>query len=208
MRGSRERYWSTLSVSRMSHDSSMKHTSTWMVTLTWKISDIGPQTIQRELRHGRCYWSSEYSVPCSSMVNSLLMFTSVYWVTHLSSFLVGYGIPMSSACFQQDGAGPHTSNIGIFSLHDVCKDSIQSNRKFLKGLSWPLTSLEFNSYHVVLMGSAFQKSPDTIPELKTSIQSEIETVFTGTLTSVPNSFVLQSYKVRGLWGHYMKFLHV
>jgi hypothetical protein len=61
---------------------------------------------------------------------------------------------------------------------------------------------------VVLKYKVFQKNPHTIAELKTTTQSEIETVSAYTQTNVPNKFFLRLYKVRDLWGHHMKLLFV
>jgi hypothetical protein len=93
LRWSKERYWRTVKVSWILHCSPMKHTSTRMVTLTSNTSDFGPQRIQDlplpthdiriELQYGMRYRASVYSVACSSMVQSLLMFTSVCWVKNL-----------------------------------------------------------------------------------------------------------------------------
>jgi hypothetical protein len=216
LRGSKERCWSTFCVSWMSHDSSMKHTSTWMVTLTWKISDIGPQTIQGlPLPPERltAWWVlSIVRVLGPGFIDGEVI-SDVYLSLlsdELGPLLMGYGIPTNSAWLQQDGVRPHTDNVVFRSLHDVCKDSIQSNRYpaiFEKGLSWPLTSAELNSCHYFFGGGTYGEGVSEKSAHNSGTESEVETVFTDTITSVPNSFVLQ-LDVRDLWGHHMKLLRL
>jgi hypothetical protein len=71
------------------------------------------------------YQASEYSVPCSCMIQSLLTFISLYDVT----FLKGYDIPTNLAWLQQDNARPRTSNATLltslwFSRAESCQTSI------------------------------------------------------------------------------------
>jgi hypothetical protein len=41
--------------------------------------------------------------------------------------LMGYGTPMNSAWFQQDGARPHTNHV-LLHLDDVSEETVLSNR--------------------------------------------------------------------------------
>jgi hypothetical protein len=63
-----------------SHGSPMKHTFTGMDALTSEMSDLRPQKIYRcqsnacrELQYGVHYRASKYSIPCPSVVESLLL---------------------------------------------------------------------------------------------------------------------------------------
>lgn len=80
---SMEHCWRTVWVSWFSHNSPMKHASTWVIILTSKVPDIGPQIIKdlplsihsiQRLQCGVHYQASEYSVPCSSKEQSLLTY--------------------------------------------------------------------------------------------------------------------------------------
>jgi hypothetical protein len=48
-----------------------------------------------------------------------------------------------------------------------------------------------------------RQNVNTIPELKTAIQSETEVISTETLSKVLNSFVLRLHEVRDLRGHHV-----
>jgi hypothetical protein len=156
----------------MPRGSPIKHTSTWMVTSTSKMSDLGPQKIQgiplpthciqRELKYGVHYRALEYPIPWSSMVQSLLIFTAVCWVMNLSL----------SWSFQQDGVRSHTSNAVLRFLFDVFEDKVLLYRYpalFEEGFSRPPTSPDLNPVDYILWGylndSVFQKNPNTIPDL-------------------------------------------
>lgn len=98
-------------------------------------------------------------------------------------FLMGYRIPMNEAQFQLDGVRHHTRNAALCLLHDVFKETVQSNRcpvQFEEGFLWPPTSLYFNPCYYILWRylkySVFQKIPHTIPGLKTTMQSETEVI--------------------------------
>jgi hypothetical protein len=81
-------------VSCMSQGSPTKHTSTLMVTLKSKVSDFGSQriegltlpTLHPDMQCSMPYQEYEYTVPCSSMYQSLLMFRSVCWDMNLSLY--------------------------------------------------------------------------------------------------------------------------
>lgn len=137
-------------------------------------------TVSHSVARKLCNWSvaklvstSEYSVPCSPMVLTLLTFTSVPWV-------MGYGMPMNSAWFQQDDARPHTNHVVLSHLHDVLEERVLSNRyptEFDEGFSWPSTSPDLKSLPIIFVGylkdRMYQKNLHTISELNTAIQWEL-----------------------------------
>jgi hypothetical protein len=80
---------------------------------------------------------------------------------------------------------------------------------FEEGFSWPPPPLRLNPCDYFLWGcledKAFRKNPYTIPETKTAIQSETETISSETLTNkVLHNFVLRLHKVRDPRGHQME----
>jgi hypothetical protein len=65
-------------------------------------------------------------------------------IDDFAPFLMGYGIPMNSARFQQDGARPHTSNAVPCAFFVTFPRRVLSNwyhALFEEQFSWPLTSL-------------------------------------------------------------------
>lgn len=60
----------------------------------------------------------------------------------------------------------------------------------------------------VLERHMFQRSPHTIPELRTKIRTDTEAVSTETLTKVLNSFLLRLLKFHDLPGHHIEHIPV
>jgi hypothetical protein len=89
-----------------------------MVTLTRKMSDIGPQTIQGLPLRPESYGMvgvidrrSAQSVFIDGKITSDVYLSLLS--DELGSLLMGYVIPTNSAWFQRDGARRHTINVGL-----------------------------------------------------------------------------------------------
>jgi hypothetical protein len=152
-------------------------------------------SVQPELQYNMHYQASKYLVPHSSMVQPLLLCTSVYWVVNLP--------------LQKDYARHHTSNALLCFLHDVSKERFMLYwypALFEEGLTWLLTSPDLNlcDYYLwaYLKDRVFQK---ICPQFRTENfwAIESEAIFTEILTKVLNNFVLHLQGVCNLWGHHM-----
>jgi hypothetical protein len=110
-------------------------------------------------------------------------------------FLMGYGVPMNSAWYQQDGATSHTDNTVLLFHEDVLEKRICRTiycslwgrilmDTYLAGLKpfWLFSVNVFEGYNI-------WKSPHTFLELKTTIQSEIEATSAETLTKILKTFL-------------------
>lgn len=193
----------------MSHDSLMKHTSTLMVTLTWKISDIGPEAIQGlplPPERVMAWWVLSIVGKLGAVFIDGKLTCDVYLSQlsdELGPLLMVYGIPVVSTRWCQIS-------------HHKCW-TLLSSWRFVRAAScaiWERTFRISNLTRIKLLsllfcrrtyGEGVSEKSHTVPELRTSIQAETGTVFTNT---VPNSFVLQLCKVRDLWGRHMVLLLV
>jgi hypothetical protein len=117
----------------MLHGYLMKYISTWIVTSASKMFDFG-------LRESKAYCGQPTAsggvtvwcaLSCVRIFSSVFVdgtFTSDIYISLLNdefaSFLMGYGIPVNAAWFEQDGISPHTSNAVLcfmmFSRRESC----------------------------------------------------------------------------------------
>jgi hypothetical protein len=114
----------------MSQGSPTQHISTWVVTLTSKMSENPSHTAASPLHPQRatvrCALSSagifrrEFIDDTTTSALYLRLPSDEY-----GPFLMGYGIPINTALFQKDGARPHTSNAVFRFLHDVFEETIR-----------------------------------------------------------------------------------
>jgi hypothetical protein len=126
LRASTESYWREIRVSWMPHGSPMKSISTWMVTLTSKLSDVGPQRNQNLPSSTHCIqrvktWCAVLSVGIlgpvfiHGTVNSDLF--SVRWVMEL--FLSWWDMAVHEfSLVSLRCTRPHTGNVILRFLHD------------------------------------------------------------------------------------------
>jgi hypothetical protein len=191
------------------------------VFLRWRALPLGPQRtqglplpthcIQRQLQCGVHCRALEYSVLCSSMVQSHVMFTSVCWAMNLSICWCDMASLWIQPSFHKL-APEFTPAMPYFAFFMTSSraESFQTGilRYMKKGLPWPPTSLHLNPFDYFLWGHlkdrVFPKNPHTIPKFKTGNPSEVEAIYTETLIKVLNNSVLRLHEVRDLTRHHTR----
>jgi hypothetical protein len=105
---------------------------------------------------------------------------------------------LKSSWFMQDGARPHRTFEVFKFLNEHFDDrviALDYNKNFGKGINWPPYSPDLNPSDYFLWGCIKDKvyinNPQTIEELKISIQTEIEQISKETLKSVIQNFIFR-----------------